>query len=156
MEGYLKASDTISGQEGHAQINLNGEIHKLFDIKSIEATVEKNKAEVKTIGHRGTQSKTTGWSGTGSMTLYYASSLFRKLTVDYIKTGKDFYFDMIVTNEDPSSDLGKQTVALYGCNIDSVVLAKLDVESDALDEDLDFTFDDVDILDEFNKPSYIK
>lgn len=156
MEGYLKAGDTISGQEGKAQININGEIHELFMVKSVEATVEKNKAEVKTIGHRGTQSKTVGWNGTGSMTLHYTTSLFRKLTVDYIKTGKDFFFDMIITNEDPSSEFGKQVTALYNCNIDSVVLAKLDVDSDALDEDLDFTFDDVDILDQFKKPSYIK
>ena len=113
MEGYLKAGDTISGQEGKAQININGEIHDLFMVKSVEATVEKNKAEVKTIGHRGTQNKTVGWSGTGSMTLHYATSLFRNLIVQYIKTGKDFFFDMIVTNEDPSSELGKQTTALY-------------------------------------------
>ena len=126
MEGYLKAGDTISGQEGKAQININGEIHELFMVKSVEATVEKNKAEVKTIGHRGTQSKTVGWSGTGSMTLHYATSLFRNLIVQYIKTGKDFFLDMIITNEDPSSELGKQTTALYNCNIDSVVLAKLE------------------------------
>lgn len=125
-------------------------------LKTYEATMEKNKAEVKTIGHRGTQSKTTGWSGTGSMTLHYVSSLFRKLAIDYIKTGKDFYFDIIVTNDDPSSSVGKQTMAFYNCNIDSVILAKLDLDSDALDEDLDFTFDDVDILDQFKKPAYLK
>lgn len=152
---YLRAGDTISGQEGFAQININGEIHKLFTLKSLEATMEKNKAEVKTIGKRGTQHKATGWTGTGSMTLHYATSLFRKMAIDYIKTGKDIYFDMVVTNDDPTSTLGKQTTVLYNCNIDSVVLAKLDVEADALDEDVEFTFDDVDLIDEFQKPNYL-
>lgn len=38
------------------------------------------------------------------------------------------------------------------CNLDSVVLAKLDGDSDdALDEDADFTFEDFDILTPFTK-----
>ncbi|MBQ4590430.1 MAG: phage portal protein, partial [Clostridia bacterium] len=41
---------------------------------------------------------------------------------------------------------------LIGCNLDSVVLAKLDGDSDdALDEDVDFTFEDFDILTPFTK-----
>ena len=60
---------------------------------------------------------------------------------------------MTVVNEEPASSIGKQTVVLYNCNIDSVILAKLDTDSDSLEEDLDFTFDDFDILDSFGNPS---
>ncbi|MEG0297623.1 MAG: phage tail tube protein [Clostridium sp.] len=153
---YLNGKDTISGQEGFAQVNIDGEIHKLFSLKSVEATMEKQKTEVKTIGKRGTQHKATGWSGSGNMKLHYVTSLFRQLALQYIKTGKDIYFDMIVTNEDPSSKVGKQTTVLYNCNLDSVVMAKLDIDSETLDEDLDFTFDDVDILDQFSSPDYLR
>ena len=38
--------------------------------------------------------------------------------------------------------------------IDSVNLAKFDVDSDALDEDMDFTFSDFDILESFVSPTY--
>lgn len=59
---------------------------------------------------------------------------------------------MVVENEDPSSAAGKQSILLIGCNLDSVVLAKLDGDSDdPLDEDVDFTFEDFDILTPFNK-----
>ncbi|XZM32524.1 phage tail tube protein [Clostridium perfringens] len=152
---FLKAQDTVCGKEGIAQININGEIHKLFNIKSLEAKMEKNKSEIKTVGARATQHKTTGWNGTGSMTIHYISSLFRKLAVDYIKTGKDIYFDMIVTNDDPTSAVGKQVVALYNCNVDSIILAKLDIDDDALEEDMDFTFDDAEILEGFKPLSYL-
>ena len=37
-------------------------------------------------------------------------------------------------------------------DLDSVILAKLDTDSDTLDEDIDFTFDDFDILDSFGNP----
>lgn len=96
--------------------------------------------------------KTTGANGSGSMTLYYMTPLFREMLRQWKETGKDVYFDMVVENDDQESSAGKQTVLLMDCNLDSVVLAKLDGDSDdALDEDADFTFEDFDILTPFTK-----
>lgn len=145
---FLKAGDTISGQEGTAFVTINGEVHEAFYIKSLEATVEKNKTEVKVLGKRGTQNKAAGWTGTGSMTIYYVTSIFRKLMIDYVKTGKDTYFDVQVINDDPSSSIGKQTVTLIDVNLDSVIVAKVDAESEVLDEEIEFTFDDLEMPEE--------
>lgn len=150
---YLRAGDTISGQEGTAQAIINGQVENLFMIKTLEATVEKNKEEVRTLGKRGTQHKAAGFSGSGSMTVYDVSSLFRRLMLDYIKKGRDTYFDIIIVNEDATSSIGRQTVVLHNCNLDSVVMTKLDVENTVLDEDLEFTFDDVDLLEDFGAPA---
>jgi len=150
--GFFKADDTISGQEGRAYATINGRIEEMFYVKSLEATVEKQKGEMKALGRRGTQNKAAGWKGTGSMTIYYATTLFRQLMLDYIKTGKDTYFDIQIVNEDPGSSIGKQTVVLKRVNIDSVLFAKVDVDSDMMDEEVSFTFDDADILDSFKAP----
>lgn len=148
----LNAPDTISGKEGRAYAKINGNNEELFFAKSIEANVDKNKSEVKSIGKRMTGHKVTGLNGTGSMTLYYMTPLFRSMIADYKKTGVDLYFDMVIENEDPQSSAGKQSILLMGCNIDSTVLAKLDGDSDdPLEEDTDFTFEDFDILTPFNK-----
>lgn len=149
---FLRAGDTISGQEGKATSVIDGNVQDMFYVKTLEATFEKTKAEVKTLGKRGTQHKGTGWSGAGSMTIYYVTSIFREMALKYAKTGKDTYFNITIVNDDPTSTIGKQTVVLYNCNIDSVILAKLDTDSDTLDEDIDFTFDDFDILDSFGNP----
>lgn len=146
---FLKAGDLISGQEGTATATIDGAVHEMLFVKDIEATMEKQKAEVRTLGKRGVQHKSAGWTGTGSCNLFYVSPLFRRLAVQYAKTGKDTYFTITIVNNDPQSTAGKQTTVLYNCNFDSVVLAKLDTESDILEEAMDFTFDDVDILDEF-------
>ncbi len=148
----MQASDTISGQEGRAYATINGQVEEMFYIKSLEAKVEKEKAEVKTLGHRGTQHKSIGWSGSGSMTIYYVTSVFRQLMLDYIKHGRDTYFSVVVVNEDPASSIGKQTVTLKKVNLNSVVMAKLDTEAEGLDEEIEFTFEDVDIQDKFTKP----
>ena len=149
---FLRAGDTISGQEGKATAVIDGNVEDMFYIKTLEATFEKNKTEVKTLGKRGVQHKGVGWSGAGSMTLYYVTSRFRQMVAKYAKTGQDTYFSITIVNDDPTSTIGKQTVVLYNCNIDSVILARLDTESDVLEEDIDFTFDDFDILDSFGNP----
>ncbi len=148
----LKSFDPISGKEGVAYAKINGNNEELFFAKTIEASVEKAKSEIKAIGRRMTGHKTTGMSGSGSMTLYYLTPLFRQMLKQYKDTGVDIYFDLVVENNDPSSSAGKQTVLLMDCNLDSVLLTKLDGDSDdPLEEDADFTFEDYDVLQEFTK-----
>lgn len=150
--GFLKAGDTISGQEARAFLTVDGRNEELFYAKKLESKVEKKKTEVKTLGKRGEQHKAAGWGGSGTLTVYYVTSLFRELMIKYMKTGVDTYFDMSVTNEDPTSSIGKQTTVLKDCNLDEVSMAMFDVESEVLEEDMGFTFDDVDLLDKFGKP----
>ncbi|KOP70987.1 MULTISPECIES: phage tail tube protein [Cytobacillus] len=150
---FLQARDAISGQEGRAYATINGNVEEMFYVKTLEATVEKQKSEMKALGRRGTQHKATGWNGTGSMTIYYVTTRFRQLMLDYIKTGKDVYFDIQIVNEDPTSSIGRQTVVLKNVNLDNVIMAKVDTESEFLEEETNFTFDDVDILESFVAPT---
>lgn len=130
MPKTLNSGDTISGREGRAYAKINGNNEELFMAKTIEAIVEKAKSEIKAIGRRMTGHKTTGMNGTGSMTLYYLTPLFRSYLKQYKDSGVDLYFDMVIENEDPTSAAGKQTVLLLNCNLDSTILAKLDGDSD--------------------------
>lgn len=147
----LKAWDTIYGAMGKAYITINNEREELLYAKNIEAKIEKNKIEIPVLGQTGKKHKAGGWTGTGTMTMYYSTSFFRKLMMEYIKTGKDTYFDMVLENEDPSSEIGKQTVVLKGVNIDNVIISKIDIETEAMDEEISFTFNDV-ILEETFSP----
>lgn len=149
---YLMARDTISGQEGRAFATIEGKVEPMFYAKNVEATVKKNKAEVKTLGRRVVQHKAAGWTGEGKMTIYTVTSTFRKIMLNYMKSGVDTYFDIMVVNDDPASSIGKQTVILKGVNLDEVVMAKLDTESDVLEEEVSFTFEDVDLMDSFSAP----
>lgn len=143
--------DAISGKQAKAFVTINGRVEELFYAKTGEATIEKNKADVPILGKTNVGKKAAGWSGSGTLTIYYVTSMFRALTLEYIKTGKDFYFDLQIVNEDASSNAGKQTVVLGKCNLDSIIAAKFDATSDdMLEEELAFTFSEYDILDQFN------
>ena len=152
---FMKLSDAINAAEGRAYTIIGGTREEMFYLRNIEAKAEKDKAEGKTLGRRGTQHKANGWKGSGSANLYYVTTQFRKMMLKYIKKGVDTYFDVQIVNEDPSSSIGAQTIVLRDVNLDSVIMAKLDVDAEFLDEDVDFTFEDVDILDSFGKPALL-
>ena len=117
----------------------------------VEAKFEKSKSEVPILGKLGKGNKSTGWKGTGSCTLHYNTSVFRQLMLNYKETGEDIYFDMQITNEDPTSAVGRQTIILKDCNINGGILAKFDADSEYLDEDIDFTFEDFSIPETFKE-----
>src|SRR5690606_16599747 len=146
---FMKESDAISGKHAKAYATINGQVEELFYARSLEATIEKNKTDVPVVGKTNIGQKAVGWTGTGTLNIYYVTSLFRRLVRDYIKTGRDFYFDLTVSNDDPTSATVRQTVVLKNCNRDSVIAAQFDATSDEpLNEDVSFTFDDYDILEQ--------
>lgn len=145
----LQAEDAVNGREGIATAVIDGKVVELMELANLSITVEKEKTEFKAMGTRNTQNKTIGWSGTGSANVRYVSSRYAKMLHTYVKTGKDTYFTIVVKNEDPSSKTGRQVIQVLGCNIDSADIAKLDVDAEILDQDIDFTFNDFNILEEF-------
>ena len=69
--------------------------------------------------------------------------------VEYMKNGIDTYFELMLTNEDPTGDTGRQTVLLKDVNIDEMLIGKLDVSEAAMEEEMKFTFGGVELLDTF-------
>ena len=147
---YLRAKDTINGALGTCFAIIDGSRYEIMQAKNVEAKVEKTKSEIPILGLTSKQHKAGGWNGTGTMEVYYISSLFRQVMLEYMKNGVDTYFELLITNEDPTSETGKQTVLLKGVNINSMVLTKLDIEKDSLDETMMFTFNDAELLDVFD------
>lgn len=150
---FLKAGDVINGREGTAFVTIDGRNIPMFFLKNIEATVELTKTEVPVIGKRMTQQKVTGATGSGSMTIHKVTSEFAQIGINYLKTGTVPVVTIKVTNDDPQSTIGRQSTTIKNVLFDSIVIAKLDVESETLDEDVDFTFDDADILEAFKTPT---
>ena len=151
MAETIRANDVITGSMGKCTAIIKGNIEDMLYVKNIEAKIAKEKSEISVLGQTGKKHKSNGWKGTGKMNIYYATSLYRRIMLEYIKTGVDTYFDLIIENADPTSSIGKQTIMLKGVNIDSVLIAKIDVSSTELDEDVEFTFQDVEMLNEFGQ-----
>lgn len=138
----MNAKDAISAKLAECFVTIGDNRYNFMQAINLEAKFEKTKTEVPVLGKTGTGNKSTGWNGTGSATFHYNTSIFREMMLKYKNTGKDVYFDIQITNNDPTSAAGKQTIVLMGCNIDGGILAKFDADGEYLDEDIDFTFED--------------
>lgn len=145
----MNAKDAISGSLAECYVTINNNRYNFMQIIDFESNVEKNKTEVPILGKTGKGNKANGWSGTFSGTAHYNQSIMRDLLYKYKETGEDTYFEIMVTNEDPTSAVGLQTIILKGCNLDGGVLAKFDANADYLDEDISGTFEDFEIPQKF-------
>ena len=130
-------------------VTIGNNRYNFMQAISLEASMEKTKTEVPILGKTGKGNKATGWKGTGSAKFHFNTSIFRELLQNYAKTGEDMYFDIQIVNEDPTSSVGKQTIMLIGCNMDSGLIAKFDADADYLEDEFDFTFEDWKLMDKF-------
>lgn len=146
----MKAKDAISAKLAECFATIGNNRYNFMQAINFEANFEKTKAEVPILGKTGTGNKATGWKGTGSATFHYNTSIFREMMLKYKETGEDIYFEIQVTNEDPTSAAGRQTLVFVDCNIDGGILAKFDADGEYLDEDMDFTFEDFKMPETFN------
>lgn len=137
-----KGRDTLSAKKAECLITIGDRRYVFGNMIDFEANFEKNKVEVPILGKVMTSHKTIGGSGTFSGTMHYNQSVLRQMAIDYKNTGIDDYFTIQITNEDPETNLGRQTTILYDCNLDSQLLAKFDADGEYLDEDVEGTFED--------------
>lgn len=147
----MKGKDAISAKLAECFVTIEGNRYNFMQAINLEATMEKTKTEVPILGKTGTGNKASGWKGTGSATFRYNTSIFRELLCRYKDTGEDIYFDIQITNEDETSAVGRQTIILKDCNMDSGILAKFDAEGEYIDEEMEFTFEDWEMPEKFTQ-----
>ena len=149
MPTLMNARDAVSASLAECYVTIEGNRYNFMQAINLEASIEKIKTEVPILGKTGKGNKAAGWKGTGSATFHYNTSIFRELLKRYKDSGEDVYFDIQVTNEDPTSRVGRQTVILKDCNVDGGVLTKFDADAEYLEESLDFTFEDFEMPETF-------
>jgi len=152
---FLLERDAPNGKEGKAFAGINGRNVEMFGLKKFRADADFQESDFKVVGTRLVQKKTTGVALTGSMTIYYGTPEFVALVENYVKTGKLPYFTLQVTNDDPSTSVGTQTVAFYNVKLQKVPIAILDSDVDWLAIDVSFSFTGFEILRAFTAPAQL-
>lgn len=147
---FLLERDALNGKSGRAFITKDGLNYELFSLKKFSADAELQETDFKVVGTTLVQKKTTGVSLTGSATVYYGTPIFLQMLTEYLKTGRLPYFTIQITNDDPSTSVGTQTVVLYNVKLSKVPVAMLDADADFLEEEISFSFTNVEVLNWFN------
>lgn len=151
MAQTMSARNAPSSKMAECFIIIDGNRYNFMSAINVEVNFEKNKVEVPILGRMNKGHKSAGSSITGSGEFHKNTSIWNKIAYRFQETGEDVYFDMQITNYDPTTAIGRQTIMLYDCNFDSITLAAFDADSDdVLTESLDFTAERFEMPDEYN------
>lgn len=147
----IKARDTIAARLAECYITIGNRRYNFMQMINMEAKIAKTKSKVPRLGAVMVGHKTVSMEGTFSGTAHYNQSIMRKLMEDLKNNGGETYFEMQITNDDPTSAAKRQTVVLYDCLTDGGTLAKFDANGEYLDEDISGTFEDFSIPESFTQ-----
>ena len=153
MAQTMLAKNAIQAKMAECYVTIDGNRYNFMSAINVEVTFEKNKTEVAILGRMNKGHKSTSSTITGSAEFHFNTPIWRELAYRFQETGEDLYFDMQITNEDvTASDIGRQTIILYDCNFDSVLLAAFDADSDdVLTESMDFTAERFEIPEKYKR-----
>lgn len=152
---FLLERDALNGKSGSGFMTIDGENHEMFGLKKFQSNAEFQESDFKVVGTTLVQKKTTGVSLSGSMTIYYGSPYFLRLLQEYLRTGKLPYFTIQITNEDPTTSVGTQTVVFYNVKLQKLPVAMLDADSDFLEMEVGFSYTGIEVLNWFNDPTQL-
>ncbi|WP_270269102.1 phage tail tube protein [Enterocloster clostridioformis] len=152
---FLLERDALNGKSGSGFMTIDGENHEMFGLKKFQSNAEFQESDFKVVGTTLVQKKTTGVSLSGSMTIYYGSPYFLRLLQEYLRTGKLPYFTIQITNDDPTTNVGTQTVVFYNVKLQKLPVAMLDADSDFLEMEVGFSYTGIEVLNWFNDPTQL-
>ena len=153
---YLLAKDTVNGAEGKIFITQNGKNIEVACMKNITTNAEIQSNDMRVIGTRTIQNKNNGAKLTGTGNIYYGTNLFTDMVLQYIQTGVMPEFDIQITNNDPTTSIGSQVMAYYGCTLTGTIpLSILNDEEAMLNYDFNFAYTRVARLTAFNDPAQL-
>lgn len=147
---FLLESDALNGKQGSAFMTLDGQNIEIFGMKKFQSDAEFQETDFKVVGTTLVQKKTTGVSLTGTMTIYFGTPHFLRLLQEYLKTGRLPYFTLQITNDDPATSVGTQTVVLYNVKLQKLPVAMLDADADFLEMEVGFSYTNIEVLNYFN------
>ena len=152
MAQTMAARNAPSSKMAECYVTIDGNRYNFMSAINVEVNFEKEKTEIPILGRMNKGNKSTGSKISGSGEFHKNTSIWNEIAYRFQETGEDLYFDMQITNEDiTASDIGRQTIILYGCNFDSVILAAFDADSDdTLTESMDFTVERFEMPEKFN------
>jgi hypothetical protein len=145
----MNGRDAVSGALAECYVTISGRRYRFMQLIDFHSSITKQKSEVPILGRTGKGHKSATWKGTFRGKAHYNQSVIRQILLEHKNKHEDLYFDIQVTNDDPGSAAGRQTIVHKNCNINGGTLARFDANSDFLEEVIEGTFDDWEMPEKF-------
>jgi hypothetical protein len=145
----MNGRDAVSGALAECYATINGRRYRFMQLIDFHSSITKAKSEVPILGRSGKGHKSSTWKGFFKGKAHYNQSVIRQILLENKNSGDDLYFDIQVSNDDPGSAAGRQTIVHKNCNINGGTLACFDANKDFLEEIIEGTFDDWEMPEKF-------
>ena len=99
----MDAGDAVYGSLAECFITIGKRRYNFMNLTEFESKWDVTISDVKILGKVGMGHKAAGGKGTWKGTAHYNQSVLRTMANQYQKTGNLPYFEIQVSNEDPSS-----------------------------------------------------
>ena len=153
---YLLARDTVNGASGKIFMTVDGRQIEIACMRNITTNAEIQSSDMRVIGTKKIQDKQNGAKLTGTGNIYYGTNIFTDMVLAYINQGITQEFDIQITNDDPATSIGSQTMVYYGCHLTGTIpLSILNDEEAMLNYDFNFAWTRVTRLTAFNDPAQL-
>ena len=153
---YLLARDTVNGASGKIFMTVDGRQIEVACMRNITTNAEIQSPDMRVIGTKKSQDKQNGAKLTGTGNIYYGTNIFTDMVLAYINQGITQEFDIQITNDDPATSIGSQTMVYYGCHLTGTIpLSILNDEEAMLNYDFNFAWTRVARLTAFNDPAQL-
>ena len=157
----LRSQDILNSNLGTLWlITQDGKQRKMADVRNITANIDVATEEFRCIGEMMHRHKGVGMRGSGSMTLFTGTPEFVDYLTRFKSNKQNFRFEIYCEMADPESPAGTangrgaRAVILRDVLLHGAQLFKLDTEDGILDYDVDFDFDEYEILQNFEPTQY--
>lgn len=139
--------------QGGAYITLNGQNRKAFEVAKLEAKIEIKMWSKQLLDTMMEQNRPVGAKGSGSLTVYNATSDFRTACEEYLDTGIFPPLSIQAYSDDHANTVGRLEVLLRNVIPTEIPLINFDESSEeGSQSDISFVFSDYSVLDERHLP----
>lgn len=139
--------------KGGAYLTLNGQNRNAFEVAKLDAKVEIKTWSKQRLGRNMEESRATGAKGSGTVTVYNATSIFREALQEFLDTGNFPPLSIQAYANDESAGVGRLEVLLSGVIPGEVNLLNFDEDSEeGAKTDMPITFSGYKVLNEYHLP----
>ena len=134
-------------------VTLNGNRYEFFFARSFEGKVNVTTKEVPMLGRIMNGRKATGAEGKFKLVIYRVTDVFNEVLLEYLDTGILPELEIQVTEEDPSSPMGRSTKIYSDCMIDGeLLLSVFDDAGDFVEQTIEGYYFDVKMPEKYTDP----
>ncbi len=134
-------------------VTLNGSRYEMFFARNFEGKLNIKTKEVPALGTIMNGRKAVGAEGKFKLTIYRVTDKFSEVALTYIETGVLPEFEIQVTEEDPSTPIGRSTKIYSDCMIGGdVLLSVADDGENFIEQTIEGYFGSVKMPEKYTDP----